>query len=244
MQDQTTPETPAAPAAPATAPVAPVASQPGEAAPTVQIPGVPGAVGATEVLRGLEAQRSELRDQLRRVERQRDDVVGQLRRAEQQNVGEATRAGLESRVAALDARIATLDKEIATADAAVAQAAAVPGAVTVEPPPPPINRSGPDEDVIAMGLFVMTIIAFPLVVAHSRRIWKRGAAAVTTLPAELMQRFARMEQGLDAVAIEVERISEGQRFMTRIFSQPDARRALGAQLPESDGVTDAPPRVS
>ena len=33
------------------------------------------------------------------------------------------------------------------------------------------------------------------------------------------QRLARLEQAVDAIAIEVERISEGQRFTTRLLSE-------------------------
>jgi hypothetical protein len=50
------------------------------------------------------------------------------------------------------------------------------------------------------------------------------------IPAEVMQRFERMEQSLDAIAVEVERISEGQRFTTKLLS--DVRDSAAAQIPE------------
>jgi hypothetical protein len=48
---------------------------------------------------------------------------------------------------------------------------------------------------------------------------RRRAAVVATLPAleEIAQRLGRMEQALDATAIEVERISEAQRFTTKLL---------------------------
>ena len=42
------------------------------------------------------------------------------------------------------------------------------------------------------------------------------AAAVPALD-EIAQRLARMEQALDATAVEVERISEAQRFTTKLL---------------------------
>jgi hypothetical protein len=42
------------------------------------------------------------------------------------------------------------------------------------------------------------------------------------LPSDLMTRLERMEQSLDAVAVEVERISEGQRFTTKLLSEKSA----------------------
>ena len=49
------------------------------------------------------------------------------------------------------------------------------------------------------------------------------------LPTEIMSRFERMEQSLDAIAVEVERISEGQRFTTKLLS--DVRDSAAAQIP-------------
>ena len=48
-----------------------------------------------------------------------------------------------------------------------------------------------------------------------------GGAATTAVADE---RFARLEQAVDAIALEVERISEGQRFTTKLLSE-QARRA-------------------
>jgi hypothetical protein len=48
-----------------------------------------------------------------------------------------------------------------------------------------------------------------------------------------------MEQSLDAVAVEIERISEGQRFTTKLLSENSGRsdaRQLGA-TPRQDRVT-------
>jgi uncharacterized coiled-coil protein SlyX len=47
--------------------------------------------------------------------------------------------------------------------------------------------------------------------------------------AELEARLARMEQTLDAVAVEMERMSDGQRFVTRLLA--DRRPAAVATPP-------------
>lgn len=39
---------------------------------------------------------------------------------------------------------------------------------------------------------------------------------------ELRERLRRIEQSVEAVAIEVERVGEGQRFMARLYSSKDA----------------------
>lgn len=177
------------------------------------------------VLQGFRAQRDELQEQLRSLEGMRRDLGRDLSRDPQTDV---QRAGIEKRLADVDARIAATDAQIAAADAQVAAATAVPGA-TVEPPPIIVQRSGPDEDIYFMSLAFLFVLFLPFVIAYSRRIWRRSAVAVTTLPGELMERFGQLEQSVDAIAVEVERIGEGQRFMTRVLSDADTTAELIAE---------------
>ena len=88
--------------------------------------------------------------------------------------------------------------------------------------------------IIALGFFVT--------VAYSINAIARGVLAVRkqekekqiggeSVPADA--RLARIEQAVDAIALEIERISEGQRFTTRLLSEQSHR------LPQSE-----PPRLS
>lgn len=61
--------------------------------------------------------------------------------------------------------------------------------------------------------------------------WRRtklpGGGEITAQLAEIAERLARLENSVDATALEVERIAEGQRFTTRLLAskeQPDAAR--------------------
>ena len=66
-----------------------------------------------------------------------------------------------------------------------------------------------------------------------RRLWPREAAATAALPGDFADSLTRLEQSLDAVAIEVERIGEGQRFMTRLFTE-GAAAPSGIKAREAD----------
>ncbi|MEO8560596.1 MAG: hypothetical protein ABI601_00880 [bacterium] len=58
--------------------------------------------------------------------------------------------------------------------------------------------------------------------------WKRGSLrSQPALTSDSGQRLERIEQAMDAIAIEVERVSEGQRFVTRLLSERGGG-ALGA----------------
>lgn len=78
----------------------------------------------------------------------------------------------------------------------------------------------------------------------ARRRWPWRQSAIAATSPELTDRLSHLEESVDAVAIEVERIGEGQRFMTRIFSEPATPSSTGegeAPLPVTNGP-DAPPR--
>jgi hypothetical protein len=177
----------------------------------VQVVGIP--TSPTAVYQGFVAQRSELRDQLEGLQDQRRELSRQL---QDPMVTGADRAGLEGHIAELDARISAIDKQIAAADAEVAKAAAVPGAVV---PDPPYVRQGPPEEVFVLSGIFIVVVLFPLTIAYARRLGRRGAVAVSAIPHELMDRLTRLDQAVDSIAVEVERIGEGQRFVTRVLAE-------------------------
>lgn len=175
---------------------------------------------AAEVFQAQRARRRVLGDQLRGLEEKRGELVNSL---QQPGAQKSDRAGVEKRIGEFDQRIADVEKQIAAADAEVAKAAAVPGATT-EPPRPP--RQGPPDEVYFLTGMFMVIVFLPLSIAYARRIWRRGAAVTVKLTTELSDRMAMIEKGMDAVAIEVERIGEGQRFVTQLIAE-NGQRSLG-----------------
>ena len=76
-------------------------------------------------------------------------------------------------------------------------------------------------DLIPIVLFVCiaaTAIGVPIAQAFARRIGSRPERA-PAMPPDVTARLERMEQAIDSIAIEVERISEGQRFTTKLLSE-------------------------
>lgn len=84
------------------------------------------------------------------------------------------------------------------------------------------------EEVAMLGL--ASIIGSTIVLSYAIRAWSlRGRAkGPAELPRQVDQRLERIEQAVDAIAIEVERISEGQRFTTKLLAdrseQSESRR--------------------
>jgi hypothetical protein len=72
--------------------------------------------------------------------------------------------------------------------------------------------------LVPITLFVMmgvTAIGVPLARAFARRM-EHGEPKVSP---EVLARLERMEQAIDSIAVEVERISEGQRFTTKLLAE-------------------------
>lgn len=199
------------------------------AAPAVRIDAGPTTTAQTiaipqnvQDIAGLRSRREELVDQLDRARNRRSGVITEMRDA-----SGVERAGLEQRLSTIDQRIVQIEADIGATERALtntptsllgaaAQAEEAARAAR-EANQPPI-----DEDMIAVfGMFTMFMMV-PLVIAYTRRIWKRPQP-VRALPASTEGRLERIEQAVEAIAIEVERVSEGQRFVTRLLS--DTSRA-------------------
>ena len=89
------------------------------------------------------------------------------------------------------------------------------------------------EVAVPLGAFVTAIviaIGVPLARAYSRRMDSDSRNPL--IPSEVTSRLERIEQAVDAVALEVERISEGQRFTTKLLSEgkgPESRQSAPAR---------------
>jgi hypothetical protein len=96
------------------------------------------------------------------------------------------------------------------------------------------------EEVMGFSPFMVPIVLFiclaataigvPIARAYAKRVER--APLQPSLPPDVLARLERMEQALDSIAIEVERISEGQRFTTKLLSER-ADRGLPASSPAS-----------
>lgn len=117
--------------------------------------------------------------------------------------------------------------------------------VVFQPPFP--GSSGPQIPdgvvVISVAFFAMCAfiaVGFPLVRAWARRLDRRNAAPAGS-DSETRERLERIEQAVDAIAVEVERISEGQRFTTKVIADLRALPQPDPSIPANDRDRSAVP---
>lgn len=198
-------------------------------------PAVPGAAVAPAIagiprpltqadVEALRSRRSELSRQITSASERRAEAVNDLRRSPDG----AARAGLEGRIAVLDQRIMQLESDIAANGQALA---AAPGNLQAQATVVPAGeRFGPfsSGQLTAVSIVSIVFIWGPLAYAAARIMLKRWAHPKPVPQIlESSARLERMEQAIDAVAIEIERISEGQRFVTQAMARREAAPALG-----------------
>jgi hypothetical protein len=78
-------------------------------------------------------------------------------------------------------------------------------------------------------VFAIVAVLRPIMRAIGRRI--EGAPHREPLAGASAERLERIEQAVEAMAVEIERISEGQRFTTRLLSsRAEADAALARRV--------------
>jgi hypothetical protein len=137
----------------------------------------------------------------------------------------------EAQAAARSARAAT---------AGTPTAPALPGSEQVTVQQIPWN---PNDDVPprAMGLgiaFLVTVAAVLILMPFTRALSRAidRSKPRSSMPSDVSAQLTQLSQAVDAIAVEVERISEGQRFTTKLLAEQRAGQSgtiLGPAASES-----------
>jgi hypothetical protein len=197
-------------------------------------------------LDALVMRRSELQGQLRAAETRRADL------ANQGDFSNDRQSVVGRRIGTLDERIQRLETDIGRLDEAISQGLANPAIVAegaaqgiaVPPPPqppsiihepgeaitilpPPASQQGVHPEFVVTGVFVS--LALMLVIA--RVTWVRAKRRFSTLhgAATAGEDVSRLQQSVDTIALEVERISEHQRFLTKLLGERAPERVSGTR---------------
>ncbi len=202
------------------------------ALPAVQLP-VP--TGPTRPLTQAEIgvirqRRGEMSDQLQSAQGRRERVLGELRAAPP-----GTEQGLRDQYQVLSDRIVAIEQDIERSGATL-RSGQVPVGTTIIPPGSNFarrqNASDNAERGAAVGAFVLVVLGVFYGIRGLRRRGRRGDNRRTDYSAENDARMERLEQAVDAIALEIERVGEAQRYQQKLLAesnlvpaQPVAQRA-------------------
>ena len=107
----------------------------------------------------------------------------------------------------------------------------------VVPPLPPLPpheviyqaQTGGEVAIVAIVFGTLTGMLLPLIRAWARRLEAKGGVPLHLPLRDIEERLDRIERAVESIAVEVERVSEGQRFVTKLLGEKPA-----AELPVSD----------
>ena len=208
-----------------TPPIPPVAQGPVTGAPAS---GVPTPI-SREQAAFLRTRRDALSNQLESVQNRRDEVAEQLRSDETQA---AERPGLQDRLRVLDERLVQIEQEIAANSEQLANAPSrnqeYSGAASRG------ERQGGNFNGNLITVFSFMLLV-PFAIQLARRMFSPNRGPSRSDVAEraaIQDRMDKMESSIDAVALEVERIGEGQRFLTQAM----VSGSIGAGAAGFEGV--------
>jgi hypothetical protein len=126
-------------------------------------------------------------------------------------------ADVEHELTATRLQIETMNTQIEDAqhEREMARAFSLKGpAWSTETAPPAPDPNLPLDQMVGAGAFLLLM---PLVLAFARRIWRRSGTPSIDL--ENSPRLQRIEQAVESIALEVERIGEAQRFTTKLLAE-------------------------
>lgn len=219
---------------------APTTGRPPGAPAQAVIPGPNGANATVPVpmtrseVRALQSRRGELSTQLNSAQSRRGALARQL-----QDPAVVDRAGLEAQVKFLDGRILGIESDIAENGKALAS---IPANLRQSAAPPAIFQQI-DPGVVRdlTGLLVVAMLV-PFAWLWARRMWRNDHRRIVAGIGpdrweDGLARMERLETAVEAVALEVSRVAEGQRFITTVLAEPAAG---GAAPPKALGAGDAP----
>ncbi|HJQ10280.1 MAG TPA: hypothetical protein VJ840_04545 [Gemmatimonadaceae bacterium] len=166
----------------------------------------------------LLARRRQIGAQLESVTERRDGLIEQLRVAPVEG-----QAGLKAQLSVLDERILQLENDLGQVGREIAAASPELMSMAYEPSNPP--SEGAFDDGMGAGAAIMFVF-MSTVFFFWRRRWGKKRRSAPVLPSADSERLQRLENGMEAMAIEIERISEGQRFVTKLMSESRAPESL------------------
>ncbi|MBV6520467.1 MAG: hypothetical protein MNPFHGCM_00581 [Gemmatimonadaceae bacterium] len=203
-----------------------------------QVPGQTTRVLSARDVTALREQRAELSRQLTSAAERRENLAKELKGTE----GDA-RQGLLARIEVLDNRIVQLETDIAATGRELSNAPRE--LVTSTEPPARIMGLEERNFTQLAGAFTIFVL-FPLTLAFARLMWKRATVRVPPKDADAERRMERIEQAIDTIALEVERVAENQRYATRLLAEANGLASLPAgqgpaepiRIPERAGVRE------
>jgi hypothetical protein len=170
----------------------------------------------------IRQQRGEMSTQLRSAQNRREQLLDEIRDAPP-----GTEPGMLQQLQVLNDRIVAIETDMEASGRTLRQGQLPVGTVVV--PPRGFNDLPPGvaaERVAGMAASILVPTLLLFVFFRWRRRRRRGRTE-ERYSSEQDTRMERLEQAVDAIAIEVERVGEAQRYQTKLLTEANLMPAMG-----------------
>jgi hypothetical protein len=173
----------------------------------------------------LQSRQAELQDQRQALANRRANVAGTYERA-----SGASKEGIAARLAVMDKSMAQFESDLSAVGLAMVPKRPVTGSSVPPFNQRPPNMAGREMLLASVVVFLATMfIAVPAAVRRAKRRWLRESPSAGTNTIGVgNERLDRIEHAVDTIAVEIERVSENQRFMTRLMTETQLAGTIAA----------------
>jgi hypothetical protein len=190
---------------------------------------------ATGQVMGLVGQRRQLVSEIEHLQERRLEIAEQLKitSGRQSQVLEQVAAQIDQQTVGAQNALRAIETLIASRSGGTVPTPTPVGGgegfayATTVPPRDPVP---PFRDLWIMSTGTMAILALAAVagLTYLRRIRRETQDVVVQLRSELWDEMKKVSVGVDAIAVELERIGEGQRFVTKALAEKKEQAPRGA----------------
>ncbi len=167
-------------------------------------------------VQAIRSQRGEMSDQLTSAQRRRDNLLDDIRSAPP-----GTEEGLKQQLQVLNDRIVLIERDIEESGRTLRTGQIAAGTVLV----PPGSATDAAERAAGITAGVVVPVLLAILVLRWARFRRRGRGEARPT-AESDARMERIEQAVDAIALEVERVGEAQRYQAKVLAEANLMPAL------------------
>jgi hypothetical protein len=184
-------------------------------------------------LDAIRERRSDISSQLTSAMDRRENMIEEMSEAP----AEAKQGYLEQ-IQVLDQRIVAIERDMEESGRMLRTGLITADGTTLVAPVERGFQSMSEEAQIAMGVSFSLFFLLPLAIGFTRMMWRRGKRSEARPNAEQDARMERLEQAVDAIALEIERVGESQRYQQKVLAEANMMPAHASRSPEPVRVSD------
>lgn len=169
----------------------------------------------------LRSRRSEMSSQLQSAQNRRERILEEIRTAPP-----GTEQGLREQYQVLSDRIVAIERDIEASGQTLRTGLVPQGTILIPPRTAAEGRADNAERAAGMAATIL----LPVLALFWFRAWRRrrrrgGRSAESAIIHD--ERMERLEQAVDAIALEIERVGEAQRYQARMLAEANLMPAMG-----------------